>query len=71
MAKSASFSSPAWKGASEVSVTTLGGESKTVKPNDAGVVETSDEQVITALRNDPAITEVTETPKSGSKAKED
>lgn len=64
MAESASFKSAAWKGASEVSVTTLGGQSKTVKPGDNGVLQTSDHDVIVALRADPSITEV-DPPKPG------
>lgn len=58
MAKSASFKSAAWKGASEASITVLGGESVTLKPDKDGTVKTTDERVITAMRSDPAITEV-------------
>lgn len=58
MAKSASFKCDAWKGASEASVTVLGGTSVTLKPDKDGAVKTTDERVITALRNDPAVVEV-------------
>lgn len=58
MAKSASFKCGAWKGASEASITVLGGESVTLKPDKDGTVKTTDERVITALRSDPAISEI-------------